>query len=96
MWYVYLYIAPSVWQVYIYFRKLRVGDPTNADNFIGALISKEHLAKVKGYVVMAGQEGASILCGDEDLTSELPEKYKQVSYTYNTFCQITAIRKHHK
>jgi aminomuconate-semialdehyde/2-hydroxymuconate-6-semialdehyde dehydrogenase len=34
---------------------------------LGALISKEHLAKVKGYVDLAEKEGATIACGKEEL-----------------------------
>lgn len=56
-------------------KKLVVGDPRAEGTFMGALISKEHLAKVKGYVDIARQEGASILCGDEELN--LPEKNKK-------------------
>jgi hypothetical protein len=42
------------------------------------LISKEHLAKVKGYVEIAEKEGATILCGKEEL--KLPDKNKNVGY----------------
>lgn len=48
-------------------KKLVVGDPKAEGTFMGALISKEHLAKVKGYVDIARKGGASILCGDEPL-----------------------------
>lgn len=37
---------------------------------MGALISKEHLAKVKGYVDIAEKEGATIACGKEELNLE--------------------------
>ena len=53
-----------------------VGDGKNSGTFMGALISKDHLAKVKGYVNIAREEGASILCGDEDLN--LPDSLKNV------------------
>lgn len=58
-------------------RKLVVGDPKDSNTFTGALISKEHLAKVKGYVDLAEKEGATILCGKEELS--LPERIKNVS-----------------
>ena len=60
----------------INFRKLVVGDPKDDSTFTGALISKEHLAKVKGYVDLAEKEGATILCGKEELS--LPERNKNV------------------
>ncbi|KAK3578193.1 hypothetical protein CHS0354_015244 [Potamilus streckersoni] len=53
-------------------KNLKVGDPMDQKTFTGALISKEHLAKVKSYVELAEKEGASILCGKEPL--ELPEE----------------------
>lgn len=51
----------------MFYRKLSVGDPKNEKTFMGALISKEHLAKVKGYVDFAEREGATISCGKEEL-----------------------------
>ena len=53
-----------------------VGDPKDEKTFTGALISKEHLAKVKGYVDVAEKEGATILCGKEELS--LPDRNKNV------------------
>ena len=55
-------------------RKIVVGDPKDDKSILGALISKEHLAKVKGYVEIAEKEGATILCGKEEL--KLPDKNK--------------------
>ncbi|XP_052674330.1 2-aminomuconic semialdehyde dehydrogenase-like [Crassostrea angulata] len=51
-------------------KKLTVGNPKNEKTFMGALISKEHLAKVKGYVDIAEKEGATIACGKEELNLE--------------------------
>ena len=45
---------------------------------LGALISKEHMAKVKGYVELARKEGCSILCGDGIESLTLSEKNKNV------------------
>ncbi len=44
-------------------RQLKVGDPRDPDNFMGALISKQHLEKVKGYIELAKSEGCEILAG---------------------------------
>jgi len=57
-------------------RKLNVGDPQSPDTFTGALISKEHLAKVRGYVEVARKEGANIVCGEEPLN--LPDRNRNV------------------
>ena len=59
-------------------RQWKVGDPSDPSVKMGALISKEHLAKVKGYLEVAQQEDAAILCGDGVDTLELPEKNKKV------------------
>mmetsp|Transcript_20274 Transcript_20274/g.33936 ORF Transcript_20274/g.33936 Transcript_20274/m.33936 type:complete len:493 (+) Transcript_20274:57-1535(+) len=43
--------------------KLRVGDPTDPQTHLGALISKRHLEKVLGYIEQAKAAGATLLCG---------------------------------
>jgi len=44
-------------------RQLRVGDPLDDANHLGALISKAHADKVMGYIRLAREEGGCILCG---------------------------------
>lgn len=44
-------------------KKIRVGDPTDPQTLIGALISREHMDKVLGYIEKGKSEGASLLCG---------------------------------
>lgn len=46
---------------------IRVGDPTDSTTRMGPLISTEHHAKVSGYVRRAIEDGASLLCGGEEL-----------------------------
>jgi aminomuconate-semialdehyde/2-hydroxymuconate-6-semialdehyde dehydrogenase len=48
-------------------RALRVGDPTEAGTEVGALISEAHLAKVTGYLRLAGEEGGTIVTGGRRL-----------------------------
>ena len=62
-----------------------VGDPTAPDSKLGALISAEHLVKVKGYVDAALSQGAVSLCGYRSLRSQdweqlLPEKHRKVIF----------------
>ena len=45
--------------------ELKVGNPSEADTNIGALVSKQHLDKVKSYIDIAEQEGGKILFGGE-------------------------------
>ena len=51
---------------------------------LGALVSKEHMAKVKGYIDLARSEGCRIVCGDEDLN--LPQHNRNVRPVFS--CMI--------
>ena len=42
---------------------MRVGDPSDEATDLGALISRQHLDKVQGYVELAKEEGGSLLSG---------------------------------
>ncbi|MHC4992819.1 MAG: aldehyde dehydrogenase family protein, partial [Planctomycetota bacterium] len=44
-------------------KRLKVGDPLEADTDQGALVSAAHREKVEGYVQLAREEGGSVLCG---------------------------------
>ena len=44
---------------------LTIGDPSDESTQLGALISKEHLQKVKEYVNLALEEGGAVLTGGE-------------------------------
>lgn len=48
--------------------ELKVGNPFDEDTDIGALVSKEHLGKVKSYIDISEEEGGSILFGGELIT----------------------------
>lgn len=58
-------------------RKLKVGDPRKSENFLGALVSKSHLEKVRSYVRLAQEEGGKVETGFEDipLPAELNKGY---------------------
>ena len=43
--------------------QLKVGNPSEGSTNIGALVSKEHLEKVKSYIDIAAQEGGKLLFG---------------------------------
>ena len=55
-------------------KALSVGDPQNAETFMGPLVSAAHFAKVKGAVELAKKDSGKILTGEE--TMDLPEKFK--------------------
>jgi aminomuconate-semialdehyde/2-hydroxymuconate-6-semialdehyde dehydrogenase len=50
--------------------ELKIGDPSSEDTNIGALVSKEHLEKVKSYIDITRQEGGTVLFGGERVTVE--------------------------
>ena len=59
-------------------REIKVGDPNDPNNMLGALISKEHMAKVKGYINLARSEGCRIMCGDGEEQLDLPQQNRNV------------------
>lgn len=44
-------------------KALKVGDPQDDENFMGAIVSKMHFDKVLSYIKIAQQEGGSVLTG---------------------------------
>jgi len=44
-------------------RDLKVGDPSDADTEVGAIVSEEHFDKVMSYIDLAREEGGTILTG---------------------------------
>jgi 5-carboxymethyl-2-hydroxymuconic-semialdehyde dehydrogenase len=44
-------------------QRIVVGDPLDEKTTIGPMISTAHLAKVRGYIELGTQEGATLLCG---------------------------------
>jgi 5-carboxymethyl-2-hydroxymuconic-semialdehyde dehydrogenase len=67
--------------------KIAVGDPLDDKTTIGPMISQAHLAKVRGYIEIGQQEGASLICGGAGRPSyapELPERVKHGNYAWPT------------
>ncbi|XP_062323277.1 2-aminomuconic semialdehyde dehydrogenase [Osmerus eperlanus] len=54
-------------------RKWKTGVPSDPDSNNGALISKEHLEKVRSFVALAKSEGATVHCGEGVDQLRLPE-----------------------
>ena len=46
-------------------KKLKVGDPSRSDTFMGPVVSESHFNKVMSYIDLAKTEGGKILCGGE-------------------------------
>ncbi|XP_072553257.1 2-aminomuconic semialdehyde dehydrogenase isoform X2 [Salminus brasiliensis] len=55
-------------------RQWKTGVPSDPCNSNGALVSKEHLEKVRGYVALARAEGAQVHCGEGVDALNLPPR----------------------
>jgi 5-carboxymethyl-2-hydroxymuconic-semialdehyde dehydrogenase len=64
-------------------RKIAVGDPLDETTIIGPMISQGHLAKVRSYIELGSQEGATLVCGGLD-TPALPGRVKMGNYVLPT------------
>jgi len=51
-------------------KALKIGDPLQNDTDQGAIVSKEHMEKVLGYIKLAQDEGGTILCGGNQFIPE--------------------------
>lgn len=51
-------------------KKLKIGNPLDKDTNIGAVVSKEHQAKILSYIELAKEEGGRILCGGQAVKLE--------------------------
>ncbi|MEI6487411.1 MAG: aldehyde dehydrogenase [Bacteroidota bacterium] len=50
--------------------KIKVGDPSDKDSRMGAVVSKPHKEKVLSYIELAKEEGGKVLCGGTQLKLE--------------------------
>jgi aminomuconate-semialdehyde/2-hydroxymuconate-6-semialdehyde dehydrogenase len=51
-------------------KNLKIGNPLDKDTNIGAVVSKEHQAKILSYIELAKEEGGRILCGGQAVKLE--------------------------
>ncbi len=58
-------------------KKIKVGDPNNKDNYMGAIVSQPHLEKIESYVALAQQEGGTVITGGKriQLSGEFANGY---------------------
>ncbi len=64
-------------------RRITVGDPLDDTTIVGPMISPAHLAKVRSYIELGPQEGATLLCGGLG-TPELPARVHNGNYVLPT------------
>jgi len=68
-----VFVHDDIYDDFISELKLRtenmiIGDPTNPETQVGALISEKHLEKVMGYIQAGIDAGATLLCGGHRVT----------------------------
>ena len=51
-------------------KALKIGDPLQNDTDQGAIVSREHMEKVLGYIKLAQDEGGTVLCGGKQFIPE--------------------------
>ncbi|NP_001389775.1 4-trimethylaminobutyraldehyde dehydrogenase isoform 5 [Mus musculus] len=70
-------------------QKIKLGDPLLEDTRMGPLINAPHLERVLGFVKLAKEQGATVLCGGEVY---VPEDPKLKHGYYMTPCILTNCR----
>ncbi|HEX2928004.1 MAG TPA: aldehyde dehydrogenase [Ruminiclostridium sp.] len=68
-------------------RKVRVGNPLNAETEMGSLASREQLEKVKRYVAYGVEDGATLMCGGSQPSN--PELSGGCFFTPTVFANAT-------
>ncbi len=63
--------------------KIVVGDPLDGNTTVGPMISQAHLAKVRSYIALGSQEGATLLCGGLGVPA-LPARVQAGNYVLPT------------
>jgi 5-carboxymethyl-2-hydroxymuconic-semialdehyde dehydrogenase len=64
-------------------RRIGVGDPMDEKTIVGPLISRDHLDKVRSYIALGREEGATLVCGGLD-RPELPPAQRAGNYVLPT------------
>ena len=54
-------------------KRITVGDPLDEATLVGPMISPQHLAKVRHYIALGTEEGATLLCGGIGRPAYAPE-----------------------
>ena len=64
-------------------KRIVVGDPLDEKTIVGPMISRAHLAKVRGYIELGPKEGATLVCGGLDAPS-LPARVANGNFVVPT------------
>ena len=63
--------------------RISVGDPLDEKTIVGPMISRAHLEKVRGYIALGSEEGATMLCGGLD-APDLPAHLRAGNFVLPT------------
>jgi 5-carboxymethyl-2-hydroxymuconic-semialdehyde dehydrogenase len=64
-------------------KRIAVGDPLDEKTIVGPMISKGHLEKVRSYIALGTEEGATMLCGGLD-APDLPQALRAGNFVLPT------------
>jgi 5-carboxymethyl-2-hydroxymuconic-semialdehyde dehydrogenase len=64
-------------------RRIKVGDPLDDQTIVGPMISRAHLDKVRSYIALGAEEGATLLCGGLD-APDLPADLRAGNFVVPT------------
>ena len=64
-------------------KRIAVGDPMDEKTIVGPMISRDHLEKVRGYIALGSEEGATLLCGGLDAPA-VPESMRKGNFVLPT------------
>ena len=64
-------------------KRITVGDPLDEKTIVGPMISRGHLEKVRGYISLGSEEGATLLCGGLDAPA-VPEAMRAGNFVLPT------------
>ncbi|GBM77983.1 Aldehyde dehydrogenase family 8 member A1 [Araneus ventricosus] len=71
-------------------KKIKMGDPLEDETWLGPVCSKPHYERIKQYLKIAKEEGATFLCGSENLN--LPDNNRKVG---TVWCNCWLVRNLH-
>ncbi len=63
--------------------RISVGDPMDEKTIVGPMISRAHLEKVRNYIALGGEEGATLLCGGLDRPG-VPDRVRDGNFVVPT------------
>ena len=80
-WYSRVFVESKLREVFIEkllkrVKKLTLGDPLHPSTHVGALISRDHAERVRGYIRLGETEGARLVCGGAGIPELAPSPNK--------------------